>query len=613
MAYSNRKFTWDFDALKRFYERYVVKWWNSDVSLTNEQKAQARENLGISADNTGYDNYESMLESDNVNDAINELSDVINGSVYQVSLPQGVAGYYDQNGSVVSDTDTVYYNKVNLNAGYVYVDFPEANNNTDSYVLLYDANNNIKEKHILNESNKHIQFTTRAAYHWQIAVSCSNNGTPTIKVRQTGYADYNLAKDQTYYVSPIGDDSNDGLTPATPLKTINNAIYKGASKMVLRDGSVYYIFNESIDIRAFENKDVSIVNFPGETPRIANYTILVDHQPLNTIFMGHFIRMDMSSEDADNLSELIVLDEYNGSSEDYKNPLMDRSCNIILTKYTGSEIADRTDLQIALLAIRDAATPTKSQWIYWNNEIFYYNPAKEGSTREIQQQTVCAPSAIEIIGANKVFLSGLTFLYSGLCLQNCSNVHIEKCISRDSIGDGFFVEYCSYSEFKDCKAINPRVNGYYSSHSYTRTGTTHLENCYSYRAVSGVSSEEGTLTLSGGIFEYNTNEGIHSFNQNLYANNVTVQKCGTYGIKMDEDDVASYAKLEGCIVTDTVNDGYYASNAVTAECYRCFCDSECTVAFNSDGINMNIAECYYKSSTSGADGDTAVVNYTKVS
>ena len=119
--------------------------------------------------------------------------------------------------------------------------------------------------------------------------------------------------------------------------------------------------------------------------------------------------------------------------------------------------------------------------------------------------------------------------------------------------------------------------------------------------------------MSGGIFEYNTNEGIHSFNQNLYANNVTVQKCGTYGIKMDEDDVASYAKLEGCIVTDTVNDGYYASNAVTAECYRCFCDSECTVAFNSDGIDMNIAECYYKSSTSGADGDTAVVNYTKVS
>lgn len=47
MAYTNRSFTWDFDSLKRFYEKYVVKWINSAVSWTDAQKKQARANLGF--------------------------------------------------------------------------------------------------------------------------------------------------------------------------------------------------------------------------------------------------------------------------------------------------------------------------------------------------------------------------------------------------------------------------------------------------------------------------------------------------------------------------------------------------------------------------------------
>ena len=47
MAYTNKNFTWDFDALKRFYEKYIVKWLNSAVSWTDAQKKQARANLGF--------------------------------------------------------------------------------------------------------------------------------------------------------------------------------------------------------------------------------------------------------------------------------------------------------------------------------------------------------------------------------------------------------------------------------------------------------------------------------------------------------------------------------------------------------------------------------------
>lgn len=47
MSYTNRIFTWDFDSLKRFYERYIVKWLNSAMGWTEAQKAQARENIGV--------------------------------------------------------------------------------------------------------------------------------------------------------------------------------------------------------------------------------------------------------------------------------------------------------------------------------------------------------------------------------------------------------------------------------------------------------------------------------------------------------------------------------------------------------------------------------------
>lgn len=43
----NRKFSWDFNALKRFYDRYVVKWLHSDMDWDDNVKRQARKNLGV--------------------------------------------------------------------------------------------------------------------------------------------------------------------------------------------------------------------------------------------------------------------------------------------------------------------------------------------------------------------------------------------------------------------------------------------------------------------------------------------------------------------------------------------------------------------------------------
>ena len=45
--FENKVFAWDFTMLRRFYDKYIVKWLNSAMGWTEEQKAQARENLGV--------------------------------------------------------------------------------------------------------------------------------------------------------------------------------------------------------------------------------------------------------------------------------------------------------------------------------------------------------------------------------------------------------------------------------------------------------------------------------------------------------------------------------------------------------------------------------------
>lgn len=44
---ANKKFMWDTNMLKRFYEKYVVNWLHRDMNWTEEQKANGRANLGL--------------------------------------------------------------------------------------------------------------------------------------------------------------------------------------------------------------------------------------------------------------------------------------------------------------------------------------------------------------------------------------------------------------------------------------------------------------------------------------------------------------------------------------------------------------------------------------
>ena len=95
MAYDNRNFTWDFDSLKRFYERYVVKWLNGAESWTLAQKKQARANLGFGdGDDITYTSGNEVSDLDFSDEQNNVVMRLANGHIKTKNFDSSDISYY---------------------------------------------------------------------------------------------------------------------------------------------------------------------------------------------------------------------------------------------------------------------------------------------------------------------------------------------------------------------------------------------------------------------------------------------------------------------------------------------------------------------------------------
>lgn len=134
MSYTNRNFTWDFDVLKRFYEKYIVKWLNSAVSWTDAQKKQARANLGfgdgdIDAKPTaGSDN---LVNSGGVYDAMRK-SDILESNNVQKLYINKTTGLID---SVNSSNYRIYYYEASDNETVTIEFTKNEDNETNGWVF----------------------------------------------------------------------------------------------------------------------------------------------------------------------------------------------------------------------------------------------------------------------------------------------------------------------------------------------------------------------------------------------------------------------------------------------------------------------------------------------
>jgi len=184
MAYTNRNFTWDFDALKRFYEKYIVKWLNSAVTWTDAQKKQARANLGFG--NGDFD-VEPTAGSDNpVNSGgvykILNKSYIYNDSNftrgYLYKLSQGV-------GNIVS-------NDLSSNIGWAYL---KTEVKAGQIINLQTIGGGSARAYALTNMNRVILSVAPADADYSTGI--------TLNVEQDGYLYVNTSKDFLPYASVV--------------------------------------------------------------------------------------------------------------------------------------------------------------------------------------------------------------------------------------------------------------------------------------------------------------------------------------------------------------------------------------------------------------------------
>ena len=115
MAYTNRKFRWDFDMLKRFYDNYVKKAIVAIVDLTAAEQKQARVNLGFGngdIDEEPTPNSDNLVKSGGVFDMLDTVA--FNVDTRRVDYNLEADGKFGTN-------TTYFHAAIKVNAGEKYL------------------------------------------------------------------------------------------------------------------------------------------------------------------------------------------------------------------------------------------------------------------------------------------------------------------------------------------------------------------------------------------------------------------------------------------------------------------------------------------------------------
>lgn len=598
MAYTNRKFMFDLDMFKKFYEQRVVKWFNGPINLTNNQKQQARNNLAINAENVPYSNTYSQLTSTTVKGAVDEVNEKIEGNKIICELPRNGAidGHYNDYGEVIENNGTKHYAKIVIGVEnkltVLHIDFPEADIDTLTNVLLYSADDDDEyplETHVLNMYNTHIVFRTKIQYGMRLAVSCSKVGTPTIFL-ETDSIRKSIAQIETCYVSATdGDDLNDGLTKETPKCTIQAALDTLAKEIIILDASEY---NEHLDVSQYEGKDLTIrastdnlaVSGYGDSarPKITSYIKLIDHQlssavgdsscryiscsrdTINRVYKVFTEQFGGSDREGDDDCDIYLIIDSEHSNEETGDiyPGVERKHKAVLHNESRETITQNVynKLQTIKGSYDGSLNKVGSEWFYANAEsegyvgICYYDPTASNPSSVV---TLLAVDEYTFGNIRNLCLDGIDFLYTSLRISHCNNVRITNCKVKDSKWSALMIHEVNYAYISNTKFLGALIGGV----QVYQGATVRLQNCYFYRcptAIYSISQERAiqNLFVDDCIIEYCEGRGgfgnevycggIYAEDTNVVANNVIIHHVGGSGIKFIKGTYSTNGLFRGC-------------------------------------------------------------------
>jgi len=355
----------------------------------------------------------------------------------------------------------------------------------------------------------------------------------------------------TAYVSASGADTNDG-SYASPFKTVNKALEKGATKICLFAGD----YRQQIDASKSKTGIIEIVNI-SDTAKVyfrpSNITIASTETAVEGYTKVYQATTAFSPEANNNRIFQRNADDYDTEIQDSERLPQERGykyrvpgCTII-KKCSSNTLAD---------ALSEIENSDEYKWYLDNGTIYFSRRASVTSSLPLVFSTGDYLFT-NLSAKNTIKLTGIDTEFMGININNTINSVITDCSSRFVYGAGCFTydnaHNAKFVRCEACSAFNGTIGDGFNAHGATggssiaHKTTAILIDCWSHdNNDDGFSDHECCESLIiGGLFEYNGKAGItpsygshctchgvysrHNYNGFVYTGEVTVAEGGQKG------------------------------------------------------------------------------------
>ena len=317
------------------------------------------------------------------------------------------------------------------------------------------------------------------------------------------------------YVSPNGNDSNDGLIPSSPLATIKKAIQKGATTVLCKRGNYYN--QPPIEFTEQYGKTLKIL--PYENNRF-NSTVL--SRPLINLINGNTLN-NLTSSNGLLTQTLTPNDHIKDVFINKTKPPIDTSNTRSAGYYsTVWQLHEDNTLDAKLKPVLTLAECKAEVGTFFHDGTnIYINPFDTTYTSFVLPNK---STQIQLTGYSELVLEDIVCQFSynqNFILHNNMNMTIRNCHSKYTmLADGFSLNNCN-GNFYNCTAFKSRNDGF-NIHAY---GVTNFYNCSGYYNYDdGISHHDGCNgVIDGGEWHHNGKGGVSSPTHGAYIDIYNVE------------------------------------------------------------------------------------------
>ena len=532
--------------------------------------------------------------SGNANQGVSGFIKCKPGDVLRITGFKGISGVasyvisYDssravlkntQNTNWMVDTELPDYAEITLDSAtfgdfsYIRISLNYLNGNTFATINEPITGETIVTKEEKWESTGHAFVP--ADYDNEIAqmkTQISSNSSAIAEIVNGGSTPINTRAKTLMYVSPNGDDNNDGLTENKPKLTFQACIDAGATKISAKRG----IYKKGIS-KVISNNDVEIEIYPTDNDK--NRDIGETFDPIVIDLSDEILATDFIS-----YNSIKRVAYSNSNNVPIKKVFVDKAYN---PQYSnGSDYGSRWNATIWLLSddgktvhklkpvLTIAECESTSGTFTYDGSYIYANADWTNITK------VNVPydyyNGILLQGFSKIKLIEVEVRFTGsYCfdLKACPNVELHKCSSKYTLYGSGFHPYNVNGVFKNCYATKC-----YDGFGISASGHTTYIDCIS------------EFNFDDGASNHNTSEG--TFIGGRYEGNGKAGNAPAYGCKVNI--------IGGLYKNNSIGIGYLSA---TGEGHADGMIQNAIIVGNTTGLTVN-KDCNVICTTSYFEGNT---------